>query len=253
MLFSVWHYYNQSTPQTVPMHSISAVRVNATATPAKAAIIFVHGLGDSGDGWSWFPHVVKEANIVKNADAINFVFPNAPVIPITANGGQRMPAWFDLKQFGAVDKPNNQDPVGFLKSCDIVKKLVLEQIEKHHIPPEKILIGGFSQGAAISLSTLALLDVKIGGEICLSGFNPIPNEVTEASNKAGVNFNTPVFQGHGTHDPIIDIRFAHQARDFYKKFGFSNYTYKEYPGVVHTVADNELKDVMNFIQETLQL
>ncbi|KAG7193239.1 uncharacterized protein KQ657_001001 [Scheffersomyces spartinae] len=231
-----------------------AIRVNATATPAKAAIIFVHGLGDTGSGWSWFPSVVKQANIVQKCDSINYVFPNAPVIPITANGGARMPGWFDIKQFGAVDQPQIQDTPGFMKSCEVLKSLVKEQIETHGIAPEKILIGGFSQGAAISLATLALLDTKIGGEICLSGFNPVPEAVRKGCNKDGIiNLDTPVFQGHGTQDPVIDLLFAQRARDFYQSMGFGSYTYKEYPGVVHTVAEDELIDVMKFIQGILQL
>lgn len=226
---------------------ISAVRVAATAKPAKSAIIFVHGLGDTGAGWSWFPQLAKQANIIKNQDAINYIFPNAPQIPITVNGGYLMPGWFDIYEFG---NPNaRQDVDGFYKSCETLKDLIKEQIDQHNIPPEKIIIGGFSQGAAVSLATVALLDFKIGGVVALSGFCPVKDSLAEKLNKS--NLDTPIFQGHGTADPIINYNFGKQTSEFYQKLGFTKATFNTYPGVAHSASEEELAEAMKFINEIL--
>lgn len=222
--------------------SISAVRIPASTT-AKNAVIFLHGLGDSGDGWSWFPQVISQSGILKAHESTNYVFPNAPSIPISVNGGMKMPGWFDIYEF---NNPNaKQDVTGFLKSCDVVKALIREQHEIHQIPMDRIVIGGFSQGAAVSMATLALLEEKIGGLVALSGFCPITE--TLGGKIHNVNFDTPVFQGHGDLDPIIHLKFGRQTADFYKDAGFSKWDFREYPGVPHSADNRELLDVVNFL------
>lgn len=231
-----------------PSMSISAVRVPATKT-ARSAIIFVHGLGDSGEGWSWFPQVIAQTGLLKCQAETNFVFPNAPTIPITANGGMSMPGWFNIYEFGS---PNaRQDVDGFLKSCEIVKQLVKEQIEKYNVPAERIVLGGFSQGSAISMAVLALLDVKIGGLVAISGFSPVSDAIRANYNKNGVNFDTPVFQGHGDIDPIISHSFGENACQFYKSLGFKDWTFKTYEGVPHSTNNQELIDIIRFLSLVL--
>ncbi|EGW32134.1 acyl-protein thioesterase 1 [Spathaspora passalidarum NRRL Y-27907] len=229
---------------------INAIRVSSQKTPVKGAVIFLHGLGDTGEGWSWFPQLINQTKIIKNSDAINYVFPNAPQIPITVNGGYVMPAWFDIYAFG--DPNARQDVTGFFKSCEVLKSLIKEQIEVHGVPPEKIIIGGFSQGAAISLATASILDFKIGGVVALSGFCPVKNDVLERHEKSGVNFNTPIFQGHGKADPLIKFDYGQQTSEFYKSLGFNNYTFRGYEGVAHSADDQELVDVMKFIHDIVQ-
>lgn len=223
--------------------SISCVRVPATKT-ANAAVIFVHGLGDSGDGWSWLPQLVRQTNLVKSHAEVNYIFPNAPMLPITANGGMTMPGWFDIYDFGPGAK---QDVEGFLKSCEVIKLLVKDQIEKHNIPSERIILGGFSQGSALSMAVLSLLDVKIGGIVAISGFCPVAEALLKKCDKTGVNFDTPVFQGHGTADPIVPLAFGEHARDFYKGCGYKKWDFHTYAGVAHSTNEAELSDVVNFI------
>ncbi|GEQ71252.1 hypothetical protein JCM33374_g4933 [Metschnikowia sp. JCM 33374] len=228
--------------------SISSVRVPASKT-AKSAIIFLHGLGDSGDGWSWFPQIIKQTGLLKCQEETNFVFPNAPEIPITVNGGYRMPGWFDIYSFGGTSPKQDKD--GFLKSCEVVKALIKEQMEKHNIPPEKIVIGGFSQGSALSMAVLSLLDFKIGGLVALSGFCPIPDSIKEKHNANGVNFNTPVFQGHGDQDEVIAHSIGEDASKFYKSLGFTNWNFNTYKGVAHSTNEQELVDAIRFISSVL--
>lgn len=231
--------------------SVSAVRVSAK-TSAKNAIIFVHGLGDSGEGWSWFPQVLRSTNTVSatTIDSTNFVFPNAPIIPITVNGGYRMPGWFDIYELGNAHA--KQDEEGTLRSCEVLKQLVKEQIEVYNVPSERIIIGGFSQGAALALATGALLDVKIGGIVALSGFCPVTNRLGHVMNDTNANFETPIFQGHGTADPVIPFEFGQATQEFYGALGFKNYQFKSYSGVEHTACDEELGDVARFIKSILE-
>lgn len=226
--------------------SISAIRRQAAT--AKNAIIFVHGLGDSGSGWLWFPQVASQLGFSGVAET-NFVFPNAPTIPITVNGGMPMPGWFDIYSFDR-SPSSKKDVDGILKSVNTIKELVLEQRDKYNIPPERIVLGGFSQGAALSLIALSMLEFKIGGVVALSGFCPVPETVTE--NLRSENLSTPVFQGHGDIDPMIGLPYAQECAEFYKGKGFRNYTFKTYAGVPHSTNEEELADVVRFISLILQ-
>ncbi|KAI5968131.1 hypothetical protein KGF57_000251 [Candida theae] len=231
------------------MSAISAIRHNAATTPAKAAIIFLHGLGDTGEGWSWLPQLVNQTNLIPDSQAINYVFPNAPQIPITVNGGMIMPGWFDIYEFG---NPNaKQDVEGFFKSCHVLQSLIQEQIDKYHIPPHKIIIGGFSQGAAISLAAVSLLSYKIGGVVALSGFCAVGEELEKRLIK-DVNFDTPIFQGHGTADPIVAYDFGKRTSELYQKLGYKNLKFNTYPGVAHSASEEELIDVVKFLKDIIE-
>ncbi|CUM66314.1 uncharacterized protein PRCAT00003976001 [Priceomyces carsonii] len=224
---------------------ISAVRTKALTGTAQGAIIFLHGLGDTGEGWSWLPQLIKQSNLIPNCNSIEYVFPNAPTIPISVNGGYMMPGWFDIFEFG---NPNaKQDVDGILKSCKLLESLIKEQMEVNKIPAEKIIIGGFSQGAAISLATAALLDFKIGGVVALSGFCSIQSQIERLYNKSGVNAETPVFQGHGTVDPVIAYDFGKESSEFYNALVFRRLKFHTYSGVAHSASEEELKDVIKFI------
>ncbi|MCP8716150.1 MAG: alpha/beta hydrolase [Asgard group archaeon] len=234
---------NQQSQETM---SVSAIRIPANGSQGKAALIFVHGLGDSGQGWSWLPQLIAQSKLITTP--INYVFPNAPEIPITINNGYRMPAWFDIYELG---NPNaKQDIEGFFKSCDILKNLVKQQIEEFKIPPEKIIIGGFSQGAAISLATLATMETKIGGCVALSGFCALRKEVE--SKLLSANLDTPIFQGHGTADPVINYQYGKKTSEFFKELGFKNLDFQTYPGVQHSASDEELAAVIKFIKDVLE-
>lgn len=225
---------------------ISCVRVPAAKT-ARNAIIFVHGLGDSGNGWSWFPQLLAQTGLFKSQAETNFVFPNAPVMPITANGGMSMPGWFDIFEFG--NPAARQDVPGFLKACDMIKLLVHEQINTYNIPAERIIIGGFSQGAGVTMALLLMLDVKVGGLVAISGFCPAGDAVKERAQS--VNLDTPVFQGHGSVDPVIPLPVGEHAAGFYKSLGFRKWSFKVYEGVPHSTNEEELIDVAKFISLVL--
>lgn len=228
--------------------SVSAIRIPASKT-AKNAVIIVHGLGDSGEGWSWFPRVIQDSHIFRAHEETNYIFPNAPSIPITVNGGMKMPGWFDIYQLGG-NHPK-QDVEGFLKSCEVIKGLIQEQIDQHSIPPENILLGGFSQGAALSMAVLSLLDFKIGGLLAFSGFCPVMDAIKARMNKQGVNFSTPVFQGHGELDPVINFSFGKSTAEFYQGLGFQDWSFRPYKNLGHSTSNQELVEAVQFISRVL--
>ena len=133
-----------------------------------------------------------------------------------------------------------------------MKKLINEQINDHNISADKIIIGGFSQGAAVALSTVALLDIKIGGVVALSGFCPVRKELGAKSNKDGTNYQTPIFQGHGTADPVVNFSYGEQTSQYFKDMGYKNLTFHSYPGIAHTASDEELTEVMKFINKIIE-
>lgn len=227
------------------MSLLNAVRIPALATP-RAAVIFVHGLGDSGEGWLWLPRLVSQSGLVKNHDSINYVFPNAPEVPVTANFGHVMPSWFDITEFGNPKGGQNKDD--FLKSCNVIKAFIDEQITKG-IPADKIILGGFSQGAAISYATAALLEHKIGGVVVLSGFCPIGDILKEKN--TGVNAKTPIFQGHGTADPVVNFEFGKLTHELFKELGFENIRFESYPGMAHNASEEELVEVVKLINQVV--
>lgn len=224
----------------------TAVRIASKVQPAEKALIIFHGLGDSGSGWSFLADFLQRDPAFSHT---KFVFPNAPAIPITVNGGMRMPGWFDILEWSV--NPTKQDTEGVLRSLDVVKTYVQEQIDAG-IKPENIVVGGFSQGAAISLASTMTLPVKIGGFISLSGFPCLPKEsLNGASSK---NLGTPIFHGHGDQDPIVALRSGQDARDYYtKECGLQNYTFKMYPGLEHSMCPEEMVDLVSFIKKVLRL
>ncbi|KAH3682501.1 hypothetical protein WICPIJ_006531 [Wickerhamomyces pijperi] len=225
--------------------SISAVRVPSKSEKPTAAVIFVHGLGDSGQGWK---SISEHARKSPEFDHISFIFPNAPVIPLTVRGGAKMSAWFDIHQFGGVGDKHDYD--GYLKSVKAVEALVKEQI-RLGVPAERIIIGGFSQGAAVTLGSLATLDTKIGG------FLPFSAPVTQFLDVIGseerhskANLNTPVFHGQRTSDPVVQKQAGDRASDFFTKhLGYKNYTYKVYPGLAHSVNNEEFMEIFDMIRK----
>lgn len=224
---------------------IPAIRVPSKALKATAAVIIIHGLGDQGSGWKFLSDYARQT---PKYDGVRFIFPNAPTIPISGNGGMPMPAWFDLKTFPATDE--NSDHEGFMRSYNtMVRPLIQEQIDAG-ISPEKIILGGFSQGGAMSLLSLALLDIKIGGFLVMSGFCPVADIVKKDLNT--LNIDTKILQCHGTADQMITPPRSKKATDlFVNELGFKNLTLNIYPGMAHSTCEKELVDIFEFFDQVL--
>ncbi|SSD59466.1 related to Acyl-protein thioesterase 1 [Saccharomycodes ludwigii] len=240
------------------------VRIPSLVTPASSTLIFLHGLGDSGDGWVSLARYLQ-VEFPKIFNKTQFVFPTAPVINVTVNNNFPMNAWFDLYEFGSSGNFNfesienqypKRDTEGFIKSLDYINELIDEQVNKYGIDPSKIVIGGFSQGAALSLAISLTAKKKIGGILSLSGFPvlPIPKAKTLLSDSGAVNLNTPTFHGHGDVDPVIPLMLARYSKEYYvhQVGSLTNYTLREYNGMAHSTCDEELKDIADFLQKVYQ-
>ncbi|KAH3682514.1 hypothetical protein WICPIJ_006544 [Wickerhamomyces pijperi] len=218
------------------MSAISALRIPSRTVKPTASIIFIHGLGDTGHGWKFLSDLARRSS---EFDHINFIFPNAPVVPVAVNNNYEMPSWFNIYQFGGAG--TKHDFEGYLKSVDVAKQLIKEQID-NGVSPERIILGGFSQGGAVSLGALTTLDFKIGGFIPLSA--PIVQFLELISDPVrynSINLETPVFHGQGLSDPIVNNESGDKGSAFFKeKLGYKKYHYETYPGLDHSVNNEEL-------------
>ncbi|CCF56601.1 hypothetical protein KAFR_0B03050 [Kazachstania africana CBS 2517] len=220
----------------------TAIKIASKIQPATHALIVFHGLGDSGQGWSFLASQLQNDKAFEKTD---FIFPNAPTVPVTANGGMVMPSWFDILDWDP--EMRKVDAKGYFRSIDVVANCVKEQIEKG-IMPENIIVGGFSQGASLSLGSSLTLPWKIGGFVSLSGFISKDESIWQ-KRKNDLNVNTPIFHGHGTWDPVVAVKKGKEAQEFFTKdCGFKDFEFHTYEGMEHSVSPEEMIDLISFIK-----
>jgi len=196
-------------------------------------VIWLHGLGADGHD---FEAIVPELRLKR---AVRFVFPHAPVQPVTINQGMRMRAWYDIFQFGG----GREDDKGIRASQALIAKL----IEAQPVPPEKIVLAGFSQGGAIALQTALRYPKPLAGVMALSTYLPLA--ATLAAERAAPNAQVPIFMAHGQYDEIIPIERAQASRDALQKLGHK-IEWHEYP-MPHSVCGDEVRDISAFLARLL--
>ncbi|GJJ72746.1 phospholipase/carboxylesterase [Entomortierella parvispora] len=206
-----------------------------------ATVIFMHGLGDSGDGWApvgeqlgeYLPH-------------IKFIFPNAPNQPVTLNMGMKMPSWYDIKSLNSLNQ--EQDEQGMLQSRTEIMQIVREEIEDNGIPANRIVIGGFSQGCVMGLMTGLTAEYKFAGIVSLSGYVPLHNKFMNMVSDA--NRKTPVFWGHGDADQVVRYAYGKQSVELLQANKF-NVQFNTYRNMGHGSSPQEIRDLLVFLKETL--
>ncbi len=205
-----------------------------TGENPELLIIWLHGLG--ADGHDFEPVVPHFNNPDKN---LQFIFPHAPIQPVTINGGMEMRSWYDIKMMDIGKMP---DEDGIRKS----EQQVLELIEAHikqGFKAEQIVLAGFSQGGAIALHTSVRCQYQLAAVVALSCYLPIPEKLTaEHSQK---NLKTRYFMGHGTHDPVVPHALGHSSYETLKAAGYQ-VSWHDYP-LQHGVSMDELEDIKRFI------
>lgn len=210
-----------------PIHD--AVEIE-TAHEPDAAVVWLHGLGaDAHD----FEPVVPELRLPSRL-SVRFVFPNAPVRPVTINGGMPMRAWYDIVELGGAQ----QDEAGIRASQRIVESLI-ERENARGIATARIVLAGFSQGGAIALQTGLRHREPLAGILALSTWLPL-HDTLEAERSAQ-NADVPIFYGHGLHDDMVDIERARTSRDILARLGYP-VQWREYP-MGHAVCMPELVDI----------
>ncbi|MEM5432710.1 alpha/beta hydrolase [Cupriavidus oxalaticus] len=176
-----------------------------TAPDPRCAVIWMHGLGADG---SDFAPVVPELRL-SPSPAVRFIFPHAPSISVTCNGGYVMPAWYDI--YSLDEAGRRADEAGIQGSCDAIRALIARE-NARGIPCNRIVLAGFSQGGAIAYTAALTHPEPLAGIVALSTYIPAPAAL--AASAAAANAATPVFAAHGTQDDVVPLRLGVAARDF---------------------------------------
>lgn len=205
--------------------------------PATATVILLHGLGADGND---FVPMVPEMRLPSSM-AVRFIFPNAPSIPITINGGAVMPAWYDITEI-AIDR--KIDTIQLIDSAEQVRRLIDREIDRG-IPSDRIVLAGFSQGGAVAYQAALTYMQPLAGLLCMSTYFASKDTITPNS----ANKNLPVFICHGSRDPMVSERLAREAQDKLVAMGYA-VEYKSYPAE-HTVCPEEIADISQWLQRVL--
>jgi phospholipase/carboxylesterase len=207
-----------------------------TGPSPRAAVIWLHGLGADGHD---FEPIVPELGMPA-APAVRFVFPHAPLQPVTINGGAVMRAWYDVAADG------RQDAAGVRASQTRVEALVARE-RARGVAPRSVVLAGFSQGGAMALQTGLRHPERLAGIVALSGYLPLPESVADEVSQA--NRGVPIFMAHGTQDPVIPLSWATRSRDRLAALGYA-IEWHEYR-MPHSVCAEEIADIGGWLRTVL--
>jgi phospholipase/carboxylesterase len=219
---------------------LDAIEVETAPAP-RAAVIWMHGLG--ADGHEFEP-VVPELGLPR-AFAVRFVFPHAPMRPVTINAGMVMRAWYDVADERGTRREDEQ---GVRASQHAIEALV-EREKQRGIQAGHIVLAGFSQGGAMALHTGLRHPERPAGLLALSSFLPLPERLPAEANAA--NRDVPIFMAHGTQDPMIPLARARESRDRLLALGYQ-VEWHEYP-MPHSVSAAEIRDMSAWLRKVLGL
>lgn len=222
------------------MHALlDGIELQTGDTP-RFAVIWMHGLGADG---SDFVPVVPHLGL-DDAPSIRFVFPNAPQIPVSCNGGYVMPAWYDI--ISLAPNAREVDAAGVRRSREAIRRLI-ERENQRGVPGERIFVAGFSQGGAIAYSTALTHPQRLAGIVALSTYIPTP-ELLEAEATA-VNAGLPIFAAHGNEDDVVSPELGTRARDLVQSLGHA-VEWREYP-MPHSVCIEEIIDIGAWLRQRM--
>ena len=211
-----------------------------TAANPTHSVIWLHGLG--ADGNDFAPIVPQLA--APGWPPLRFVFPHAPVRPVTINNGMSMRAWYDIAAF---DLNVQQDETGMRASVAEVETLIARE-HSRGVPSERILLAGFSQGGAIALSAGLRHAEKLAGIVALSTY--LPMHTTLTAERHASNSATPIFWGHGQADPVVVLQRGLDSRDRLRALGYP-VDWHTYP-MLHAVCPQEIFDLRDWIGQRLK-
>jgi phospholipase/carboxylesterase len=218
----------------VSLQALESVVVETGPDPSFT-ILWLHGLGADGHD---FEPLVPEL-LERGMPALRFIFPHAPVRPVTLNNGYRMRAWYDIV---GIDRRSAEDFAGMQATAASVQRLIAQQIEAG-IPTERMVIAGFSQGGAMALHIATRSPERFAGVIALSCYLPLAKEL--ASMRQPANDSTPIFMAHGTFDPVVPISLGSESRQLLQAAGYA-VEWHEYP-MPHSVSEPEVADMRTFL------
>ena len=221
---------------THPARPAAPIELQSGPNPT-ATVIVIHGLGADGND---FVPIASQLDL-SAVGPVRFVFPNAPVMPVTINGGYPMPAWYDIAGPG---RP--EDEAGLRSSQAAIEALIARE-KTRGIPAERIVVAGFSQGCAMALLTGVRHAERLAGIVGLSGYLPLA--ATTAAERHAANHDTPVFLAHGSRDGVVAPARAAASRDALIALGYA-VEWHEYP-MEHSVCMEEIGDIEAFLLRVL--
>ncbi len=210
-----------------------------TGPNPQRAVLWLHGLG--ADGHDFAP-IVPELDL-SGVPATRFIFPHAPVQPITINGGMAMRAWYDIV---GTNLTRREDEAG-IRASEAMVCALLEREHARGIESRHIVLAGFSQGCAMTLHTGLRYGLPLAGMMALSGYLPLVDAL--AAQRHAHNHATPIFMAHGTHDPMISIDRAQASCDTLQQLGYE-VDWHAYP-MAHAVCAEEIEDIGTFLRKVL--
>lgn len=217
--------------------NLESITVESGKNP-RHSIIWLHGLGADGHD---FEPVADELRLPR---AMRYVFPHAPMRPVTINGGFVMRAWYDIT---GQDIAARQDDAGIRASQAAIEELIAREIARGTAPKD-IFLAGFSQGGAIALHTALRQRVPLGGVVALSTYLPLA-DTASAEMQEGTRA-TPIFMAHGRNDPIVPCKLAMDSKEMLLKLGYA-VEWHEY-AMPHSVCDAELRDIERWLSARVQ-
>ncbi|MCX4243833.1 alpha/beta hydrolase [Paraliomyxa miuraensis] len=216
---------------------LPCVELEPRAQSPRGAVIWLHGLGASGHDFEPIVPMLRQPEL-------RFVFPHAPALPVTINGGMVMPAWYDIRRLDLA--PYRESETDIRRSATLVEALLRREKDRG-IPAERIVLAGFSQGAAMALHVGLRHAEALCGLIILSGYHVLPQRFE--AERSDANRRTPILFGHGIHDPVLPVVLGREAHDFVTaQMPQADIRWHQFP-IAHSVSEAEIEIVAQWLAE----
>lgn len=204
-----------------------------TGDAPRHSIVWLHGLG--ADGHDFAPMTAE----LTLPYPVRYVFPHAPMRPVTINGGYVMRAWYDIESADIAARPDRE---GILASQREIEKLIAHEMAQG-VPPENIFLAGFSQGGAIALHIATHRELRLGGVLALSTYLPLPHETPAAQHAA------PLFMAHGQYDSVVPLALGTASAALLREKGYT-VAWREY-AMAHAVCAEEVRDIERWLTQRM--
>ncbi|HEY5798588.1 MAG TPA: alpha/beta hydrolase [Burkholderiaceae bacterium] len=213
-----------------------------TADHPQIAIIWLHGLGADGND---FVPLVDELDLT-GLPGIRFIFPHAPVMPVTINNGYKMRAWYDIlgTELVATNAESRREDERTMRESQALVEALIAKEKARGIASDHIVLAGFSQGCAMTLMTGLRHPEKLGGLLCLSGYLPLQNATV--AERHAENQGTPIFLVHGAQDGVIPIARARQSHQALVEMGYSVEWHEYF--MQHSLCQQEVDDIGRWLK-----
>ena len=219
---------------------LPAIEVETRDDP-RHAVIWLHGLGADG---SDFVPVAPELGLA-DGPGVRFIFPHAPEIPVTCNGGYVMRAWYDIVSLATTSR--EIDEAGIVRSREAIRRLIARE-NRRGSPCARIFVAGFSQGGAVAYTTALTHDEPLAGIVALSTYLPCGELILRE--RTAANSETAIFAAHGRADDVVSPELGRRARDFLVSHGY-RVDWHEYP-MAHAVCLEEIRLLGGWLRERLR-